>query len=192
MDASASGPGSTAIARCSGAWAGLRARIGRRFARAEARERAGRYLAGLLDRVERKHGWQLAEAMGEAGPRGVQRPPSAAAWDADAVRDDLRAYVVDHLGDAATGVLVVDETGFLKKGGKSCGVARQDHRHGRRHRELPGRGLPGLRSAGRRRLHRPRPLPAAGMGGGPGSPSRGGRARGDPIRHRNRAGAARA
>jgi SRSO17 transposase len=63
--------------------------------------------------------------MGEAGPRGVQRLLSAAAWDADGVRDDLRAYVVDHLGDEATGVLIVDETGFLKKGRKSCGVARQ-------------------------------------------------------------------
>jgi SRSO17 transposase len=63
--------------------------------------------------------------MGEAGPRGVQRLLSAAAWDADGVRDDLRAYVVAHLGDDASGVLVVDETGFLKKGAKSCGVARQ-------------------------------------------------------------------
>jgi SRSO17 transposase len=117
--------GLTAIARCGDALAGLQARIAHRFARAEARERAGRYLAGLLDRVERKNGWQLAEAMGEAGPRGVQRLLSAAAWDADGVRDDLRAYVVDHLGDAATGILIVDETGFLKKGRKSCGVARQ-------------------------------------------------------------------
>src|SRR5262249_403584 len=70
-----------AMARCADAWAEVHARIGRRFARSEARERAGRYLAGLLDRVERKNGWQLAEAMGEAGPRGVQRLLSAAAWD---------------------------------------------------------------------------------------------------------------
>ena len=122
------GSGLTAIARCADAWAELHARIGPRFARSEARERAGRYLAGLLERVERKNGWQLAEAMGEAGPRGVQRLLSAAAWDADGVRDDLRRYVVDHLGDEATGVLIVDETGFLKKGAKSCGVARQVHR----------------------------------------------------------------
>ena len=52
---------------------------------------ARRYLAGLLDRVERKNGWQLAESIGEAGPRGVQRLLNAATWDADAVRDDLRA-----------------------------------------------------------------------------------------------------
>jgi SRSO17 transposase len=103
----------------------LQARIAGRFVRLEARERAGRYLAGLLGRVERKNGWQLAEAIGEAGPQGVQRLLNAAAWDADGVRDDLRAYVVEHLGDEATGVLVVDETGFLKKGAKSCGVARQ-------------------------------------------------------------------
>jgi SRSO17 transposase len=125
MDASASGSGLTVIERCSGAWAELHARIAHRFARAEARERAGRYLAALLGRLERKNGWQLAEAMGEAGPRGVQRLLSAATWDADGVRDDLRDYVVGHLGDDESGVLIVDETGFLKKGRKSCGVARQ-------------------------------------------------------------------
>jgi len=125
VEAPAGGAGLAAIARYADALAELRARIAHRFARAEARERAGRYLAGLLGRVERKNGWQLAEAMGEAGPRGVQRLLSAAAWDANGVRDDLRAYVVDHLGDEATGVLIVDETGFLKKGSKSCGVARQ-------------------------------------------------------------------
>jgi len=125
MDGAPNGLGLAAIARSGDALADLRARIAHRFARAEARDRAGRYLAGLLDRVERKNGWQLAEAMGEPGPRGVQRLLSAAAWDADGVRDDLRAYVVEHLGDEATGVLIGDETGFLKKGAKSCGVARQ-------------------------------------------------------------------
>ncbi len=102
----------------------LHGRIAARFRRAEARERAKRYLAGLLDRVERKNGWQLAEHLGESGPQGVQRLLNAAEWDADAVRDDLRAYVTEHLGDPA-GVLIVDETGFLKKGTKSVGVARQ-------------------------------------------------------------------
>ncbi len=125
MDAPAGGVGLTAVERCADALAVLQARIAGRFVRLEARERAGRYLAGLLGRVERKNGWQLAEAIGEAGPQGVQRLLNAAAWDADGVRDDLRAYVVEHLGDEATGVLVVDETGFLKKGAKSCGVARQ-------------------------------------------------------------------
>ena len=103
---------------------GLYARIAGRFRRSEVRERARRYLAGLLERVERKNGWQLAEHLGEAGPQGVQRLLNAARWDADAVRDDLRAYVIEQLGDPG-GVLIVDETGFLKKGTKSVGVQRQ-------------------------------------------------------------------
>jgi SRSO17 transposase len=103
---------------------GLHARIAGRFGRAEVRERARRYLAGLLDRVDRKNGWQLAEQLGEHGPQGVQRLLNAAHWDVDAVRDDLRRYVVEHLG-RPDGVLVIDETGFLKKGTKSVGVKRQ-------------------------------------------------------------------
>ncbi len=102
----------------------LPARIAARFQRSEVRERARRYLAGLLDPVDRKNGWQLAEHRGECGPQGVQRLLNAAHWDADAVRDDLRGYLVEHLG-APEGVLVVDETGFLKKGTKSVGVKRQ-------------------------------------------------------------------
>jgi SRSO17 transposase len=102
----------------------LHARIANRFRRTEARERAKRYLAGLLDRVERKNGWQLAEHLGESGPQGVQRLLNAADWDVDAVRDDLREYVVEYLG-APDSVLIVDETGFLKKGTKSVGVQRQ-------------------------------------------------------------------
>jgi SRSO17 transposase len=99
--------------------------IAGRFARSEARERVKRYLVGLLGRVERKNGWQLAEAIGETDPQGVQRLLNSAKWDADAVRDDLREYVVGHLGEEESGVLVADETGFLKKGKKSVGVARQ-------------------------------------------------------------------
>ncbi len=102
----------------------LHTRIAPRFARAEARTRVRRYLDGLLAPVERKNGWQLAEHLGEAGPQGVQRLLNAADWDADAVRDDLSAFVVEHLGDAE-GVLIMDETGFLKKGTKSVGVQRQ-------------------------------------------------------------------
>ena len=67
----------------------------------------------------------MAEAMGERGPQGAQRLLNAARWDAEAVRDDLRRYVACHLGDEKSGVLIVDETGFLKKGKKSVGVARQ-------------------------------------------------------------------
>ncbi len=125
MDRVPSGLGLAAIARYADAWQELHARIGDRFARTAARARAGRYLAGLRERVERKNGWQLAEAMGEAGPRGGQRLLSAAAWDADGVRDDLRGDVVDPLGDDASGVPIVDGTGFLKQGTTSCGVARR-------------------------------------------------------------------
>src|SRR5215208_3893632 len=94
----------------------LHARIAHRFARSEIRERARRYLVGLLGRVERKNGWQLAEAIGETDPQGVQRLLNAAKWDAGAVRDDLRRYVAEYLGDEVSGVLIVDDTGFLKKG----------------------------------------------------------------------------
>lgn len=104
--------------------AALHARIAPRFVRAEVRARVGRYLTGLLAPIERRNGWQLAEALGETGPDGVQRLLRTAQWDAEAVRDDLRAYVVEHLGDPEA-VLVIDETGFLKKGTKSAGVARQ-------------------------------------------------------------------
>ena len=102
----------------------LLARIGPRFARAEPRARAGVYVQGLLSAAERKNGWALAEQAGDATPDAMQRLLNHADWDADAVRDDLRGYVVEHLGDDAA-VLVVDETGFLKKGTKSAGVARQ-------------------------------------------------------------------
>jgi SRSO17 transposase len=99
-------------------------RIGPRFARPEVRRRAAGFLRGLLGDVERKNGWQLAEYAGETTPDGMQRLLTTARWDPDAVRDDVRGYVVERLGDPG-GVLVVDETGFLKKGTKSCGVARQ-------------------------------------------------------------------
>jgi len=102
----------------------VHARIGPRFRRAEARERARGFLQGLLAPVERKNGWQMAEELGERGPRGVQRLLGEADWDEEAVRDDLQAYVVEHLGEDS-GILVVDETGFVKKGKKSAGVARQ-------------------------------------------------------------------
>jgi SRSO17 transposase len=99
-------------------------RIAPRFTRREVRRRVGAFLRGLLGPVERKNGWQLAEQASEPTPDGMQRLLNHARWDADAVRDDVRAYVVEHLG-AAGGVLVVDETGFVKKGAKSAGVQRQ-------------------------------------------------------------------
>jgi SRSO17 transposase len=110
------------------AWAAgleaLHARIAGRFARAEPRRRALAYLRGLLGNVGRKNSWQLAEHAGERTPDGMQRLLATADWDPDQVRDDLRAYVVEHLGDPGA-VLVVDETGFLKKGTTSVGVQRQ-------------------------------------------------------------------
>src|SRR5215211_4988545 len=99
-------------------------RIAPRFGRAEPRRRALAYLQGLLAPLERKNGWHLAEAAGDHTPDGMQAFLARVHWDADALRDDLRAYVVEHLGDDDA-VLVLDETGFLKKGAKSAGVHRQ-------------------------------------------------------------------
>jgi SRSO17 transposase len=116
---------SKAIERWSTHLEELHARIAHRFLRPEVRERAYRYLRGLLADVRRKNSWQMAEAIGEARPRGVQHFLNDARWDPHTVRDDLREYVVEHLGDENSGVLIVDETGFLKKGKKSVGVAPQ-------------------------------------------------------------------
>src|SRR5258707_432074 len=103
----------------------VQGRIASYFHRREMRERVRRYVEGLLTPVERKNSWQLAEGLGEAGPQGVQRLFTDADWDAEAVGDELRTYVVEHLADERSGVLVIDETGFVKKGTKSAGVARQ-------------------------------------------------------------------
>lgn len=102
----------------------LHGRIAARFRRAEPRGRALGYLKGLLATTERKNGWHLAELLGERRPDGVQRLLNAADWDAEAVREDLREYVLEHLGEEEA-VLIVDETGFLKKGTHSVGVKRQ-------------------------------------------------------------------
>jgi SRSO17 transposase len=99
-------------------------RIARHFPRTEPRQRALNYLRGLLSDVERKNGWQMAERLGDANPFAVQHLLGRAVWDVDAVREELVRYLSEHLGDPE-GVLVVDETGFLKKGDKSVGVARQ-------------------------------------------------------------------
>jgi SRSO17 transposase len=99
-------------------------RMGPRFLRSEPRQQALAYLQGLLSTVERKNSWQLAEQAGESGPHKFQHLLGRAVWEADAVRDDLQAYVQEHLADPE-GVLIVDETGFLKKGEHSVGVQRQ-------------------------------------------------------------------
>jgi len=100
------------------------ARIAGRFRRVEPRASARSYLLGLLSGVERKTCWQLAEQAGFARPGPMQRLLRSARWDADAVRDDLRSNAAEHLA-AAGGVLIVDETGFLKMGRSSAGVQRQ-------------------------------------------------------------------
>jgi len=100
------------------------ARIAPRFGRVEPRRRAGGYLLGLLSPLAGKNSWTIAEAAGDDTPDGMQRLLNEYQWDADVVRDDLRAYVAEHLS-ADDGVLIVDETGFVKKGVKSAGVQRQ-------------------------------------------------------------------
>jgi SRSO17 transposase len=101
----------------------LMSRIASRFCRVEPRRTAIAYVRGLLADIERKNCWNLAEHAGLTGPQAMQRLLRSARWDADAVRDDVRAYVIDQLGE--DGVLIVDETGFLKKGAGSAGVQRQ-------------------------------------------------------------------
>ena len=114
----------TTVRRWDTALTALHQRVAPHFRRAEPRRRALGYLRGLLSPVARKNGWQLAEHVGERTPDGVQRLLNAAAWDAEAVRDELRAYVVERLADPEA-VLLVDETGFIKKGTHSVGVKRQ-------------------------------------------------------------------
>src|SRR5258708_467981 len=99
-------------------------RLAPRFARSEGRRHAQAYLWGLLGPAERKNGWQLAEEVGDRTPYAIQHLPGRADWDPDAVRDDLRAYVVEHFGDAHA-ILVLDETAVVKKGRASAGVAKQ-------------------------------------------------------------------
>ncbi|WP_369199175.1 IS701 family transposase [Streptomyces djakartensis] len=108
-------------------WAGelesMFARVAGRFARADLRWRMRDYLRGLLAPVARKNGWQLAEYAGHKTPDGFQRLLNSSVWDADAVRDDVRDYVAERLGPG--GVLIIDDTGFIKKGITSAGVGRQ-------------------------------------------------------------------
>lgn len=99
-------------------------RLGRHVRPREAARHAADYLRGLLADIERKNGWQLAEYLGYSHPRGIQRTLDRYAWDADAVRDELRGWVVGELG-GPEGVLVIDESGFPKQGNHSVGVARQ-------------------------------------------------------------------
>src|SRR3954454_24677656 len=119
--------------RCDGlvaeakAWAAVleevHARIAGAFARAEPRGRVLAYLRGLLGQSERKNGWALAEAACVGYPDGMQQLLGTTDWQGAGVRDERRDYVVERLGPG--GVLIVDETGFIKKGTRSAGVGRQ-------------------------------------------------------------------
>ncbi|WP_431994954.1 IS701 family transposase [Streptomyces griseoflavus] len=109
-------------------WAGepeaVHGRFVHRFSRSEPRDSALAYMRGLIAPLQRKNGWTLAEEAGHAGPDRIHRMLNRIEWDADEVLDDVRRYVVDNLGDR-NAVLVVDDTGFLKKGIRSAGVQRQ-------------------------------------------------------------------
>ena len=151
------------VARWAKGIEGVHECIAGRFRRPEPRRRALDYLRGLLSPVERKNGWQLAEQAGDATPYGVQHLLSTYVWDADLVRDDLRDYVVEHLGDVH-GVLVVDETGFLKKGNKSVGVQRQYSGTAGRIENCQIGGIFDLRLCPREDPDGPGTLPASGVG----------------------------
>jgi SRSO17 transposase len=110
------------------AWAGLldelMARVAGRFGRVEPRRRVRAFTLGLLADLPRKNCWSIAEHAGDTSPDGMQHLLAGAVWDADGVRDDVRDYVVEHLGDPGA-VLVADETGDVKKGSCTAGVQRQ-------------------------------------------------------------------
>ena len=108
-------------------WTGfgeVRDRIAARFTRHEPRRHAASLMLGLMADLGRKNCWSIAEHRGDRTPHGLQHLLSRAVWDADGVRDDLRGYVTDHLGHQDA-VLVVDETGDLKRGDQTVGVQRQ-------------------------------------------------------------------
>lgn len=112
------------LARWADGFEAFHARFAGLFQRSEPRAQAALYLRGLMAPVQRKNGWQLAEAMGDGDPQKMQRLLYQASWDVDAVRDELQRFVIERFG-APDGIGVIDDTGFLKKGVKSVGVARQ-------------------------------------------------------------------
>jgi SRSO17 transposase len=113
------------VQQWAGAFPAFCGRFAARFPRVESRRRMAGYVRGLLGELERKNGWSLAETAGDTGPEGMQRLLNSYSWDTDGLRDDVRQVVLEAIGDPEAGVLIVDETGFLKKGTRSAGVARQ-------------------------------------------------------------------
>src|SRR5260221_6902523 len=117
------------------------ARFADLFERSESREQAKKYLRGLLTEAERKNSWQVAEAVGDRLPDRMQRLLYRVPWDADAARDRLQEFVIEIFGDPEA-IGVGDETGLLKKGKRSGGVARQyTGRAGTREDNRVARGL---------------------------------------------------
>jgi SRSO17 transposase len=114
----------TDVVRWTQELARLHARIAPRFARPEPRRRALAFLHGILSHTSRKNGWQLAEHAREARPDGMQRLLGRSVWDTDGVRDDLRTYALEHLGNQSA-IMVIDETSFSKQGKHSAGVGVQ-------------------------------------------------------------------
>src|SRR4051812_12618505 len=159
----------------------LAGRLAPRFGRVEPRRRLLAYLRGLLAPSGRKDGWQLAEAAGDRAPDGMRDFLSRVRRDAEAVRDDLRACVVERLGDPDA-VPVLDETGFVRKGERSVGVRRQySGTAGRVENCQVGVFLGYASRHGHALVDRALSLPE-GLGGGRGPPCRGGRAGGGRLR----------
>jgi SRSO17 transposase len=146
-----------------GQWLGvldeLMTRVGSRFSRVEPRRRARAFVLGLLAELPRKNCRTIAEHVGDPSPDGMQHLLARAKWDADSVRDDVRGYLIEHLGDPGA-VLVIDETGDIKKGTATAGVQRQYTGTAGADRERPSRRLPRIRRPARARPHRPRAVPA--------------------------------
>lgn len=111
-------------------------RVGHRFSRVEPRRRMRDYVRGLLGPVGRENGWQPAEYAGHATPDGLQHLLAGSHWDADGIRDELQHYVAERLGEDG-GVLILDDTGFVKKGTTSAGVQRQYSGFGDKHPAAP-------------------------------------------------------
>ena len=133
-------------------------RIGSRFRRVEPRRRARAFVLGLLAELPRKNCWTIAEHAGDPSPDGMQHLLARAKWDAGGVRDDVRGYVIEHLGDPGA-VLVIDETGDIKKGTATPGVQRQYTGTAGRIENAQVAAYLGY-AAPRARPHRPRAVPA--------------------------------
>src|SRR4030081_2773485 len=141
----------------------IKKRIRPLFRQERVATNAGLFLEGLLGDEQRKTGWMRAEAAGDPGPWRQQAILGRMDWDADALRDIVRDYVIEHLADDDA-VLVIDETGFLKQGKASCGVARQYTGSAGKDHELPDRGVCCLRFAPPSCVHRSNAVSSEGMG----------------------------